>query len=193
MKNSKGFTLIELMIVVAILAILSVVAVPAFIKYMRKAKTSEAIEMLAGIYKGAAEYYSAPRSEEGTGDKVACQFVNGDTGVTPTEGTCCSSGVGGGPDADADDRCDVTPGYWDTAIWSALKFQMSDQHYFIYQYVSNDLTLADAEFTTTAFADLDCDGIQSTFERYGHGDANATYGECSMESAPAIFSNNETE
>ncbi|MFT7625498.1 MAG: type IV pilus assembly protein PilA, partial [Myxococcota bacterium] len=33
--NKKGFTLIELMIVVAILAILAVVAVPAFIKYMR--------------------------------------------------------------------------------------------------------------------------------------------------------------
>jgi len=193
MKNSKGFTLIELMIVVAILAILSVVAVPAFIKYMRKAKTSEAITMLSNIYKGAAEYYSAPRSAEGTGLKVACQFPNGDTGNTPVENSCCTSGVGGGTDADTDDRCDVTPGDWDTPIWSALKFQMSDQFYFIYQYVGDTATLADAEFTTTARGDLDCDGVKSTFERYGHGDAKATYGECSMESAPAIFSNNETE
>jgi len=36
-NDAKGFTLIELMIVVAILAILAVVAVPAFVKYMRRA------------------------------------------------------------------------------------------------------------------------------------------------------------
>ena len=42
LKNAKGFTLIELMIVVAILGILAVVAVPALQKYMRRAKTAEA-------------------------------------------------------------------------------------------------------------------------------------------------------
>ena len=41
-QSEKGFTLIELMIVVAIIAILAAVAIPAFSKYIRRAKTSEA-------------------------------------------------------------------------------------------------------------------------------------------------------
>ena len=40
-RSGRGFTLIELMIVVAILGILAVVAIPAFVRYMRVAKTAE--------------------------------------------------------------------------------------------------------------------------------------------------------
>ena len=69
----KGFTLIELMIVVAILAILAVVAVPAFIKYMRRAKTTEAIDEIDKIYKGAAVYYTTPKINQ-AGAKLPCQF-----------------------------------------------------------------------------------------------------------------------
>ena len=187
-NTKKGFTLIELMIVVAILAILAVVAVPAFIKYMRRAKTTEAIDELDKIYKGAAVYYTTPKITN-TGSKLPCQFP-ADQGVTPIEATCCSSQ--GGPDTDADDRCDGNPATWDDPTWSALSFQMNDQHYFSYAFDS-DGTLKDAKFTATAYADLDCDTIQSTFQRLGFGDPGATNAECALQGSAAFYVENETE
>lgn len=185
----KGFTLIELMIVVAILAILAVVAVPAFIKYMRRAKTTEAIDQLDKIYKSAATYYTTPHVKKGTGTKIDCQFP-ANQGMTPnvTAGNCC----GKGRDTDGDDRCDVITTDWTTATWAALNFQMNDQHYFGYTFTSQG-TLAAALFTAHANADLDCDGNLSTFERYGYGDASASHAECAMKGSSAFYKNNETE
>jgi type IV pilus assembly protein PilA len=49
-KNSSGFTLVELMVVVAIIGILSAIAVPNFKKYQNKSKQSEAKIQLASVY-----------------------------------------------------------------------------------------------------------------------------------------------
>lgn len=54
MKKQSGFTLIELMIVVAIVAILAAIAMPAYKSYTAKAKFSEVITAAGGV-KGAAE------------------------------------------------------------------------------------------------------------------------------------------
>ena len=188
--SRRGFTLIELMIVVAILAILAVVAVPAFIKYMRRAKTVEAIDQLDKISKGASYYYTAAHVSHKDGAKVLCQFP-GNQGMTPdvTAQNCCGKSI----DQDDDDRCDVNESLWGTATWAALSFQMNDQHYFGYTFSSNGSTLAAAAFTAAANADLDCDSILSTFERYGYGDENATRAECSARSAPAIYKRNGSE
>ena len=45
-RSVKGFTLVELMIVVSIIGVLSAVAIPAFMTYMAKAKSAEAIQQL---------------------------------------------------------------------------------------------------------------------------------------------------
>lgn len=49
MKQQKGFTLIELMIVVAIIGILSAVAIPNYLDYIKKAKVVEASMLFTGF------------------------------------------------------------------------------------------------------------------------------------------------
>ena len=57
--NQKGFTLIELMIVIAIVGILAAVALPAYQDYTIRAKMSEAIALLGEGKIGVTEYYIA--------------------------------------------------------------------------------------------------------------------------------------
>ncbi len=57
-KSAKGFTLIELMIVVAIIGILAAIAIPNFLKFQAKAKQSEAKTNLAAVFTAQTAYFS---------------------------------------------------------------------------------------------------------------------------------------
>ena len=160
----KGFTLIELMIVVAIIGVLAAVAIPAFMKYIRKSKTTEAVEGIKKIYDGARSYYLEESNQRNSVTPLAKQFPDptGTTPAVPAAG-CCGGGAG--------DKCDPAASIaeWKVAGWSALKFSMDDPHYYQYEYLSTGTDIT-SEFTARALGDLDCDGTFSTFEMVGQID-----------------------
>src|SRR5262245_14987609 len=135
----RGFTLIELMIVVAIIGILAAVAIPAFMDYMKKSKKTEASLQLNKIMKNDKTFFIAN-----------AQYVQ-NAGATLPAGTACTSAGG---------KLVVNAAAWtgDTG-WSKLDFQVDEPNLFNYTYTPTSLTNA----TATAVGDLDCDGISITY------------------------------
>lgn len=168
--NKKGFTLIELMIVVAIIGILAAVAVPGFVQYIKSSKTSEAKTNLKAIADGAISYFEAehcydagcmsPTNQLYPGIPESKAYNVASKQIVPN-----AAKIG---QKQSPQNSDVTAALAGDP-WKSIKFQINKPFYYAYQYSSSGTEPGKSTFAAAADASLNA-ASDSTFFLSGTAD-----------------------
>jgi type IV pilus assembly protein PilA len=165
-RGRRGFTLIELMIVVAIVGILAVLATYGVRKYLANAKTTEARNSLGEIGKDALTAYE----HESMTSAVLAIHQSAIRSRQLCKGA--SAAIPGSPGAIKGAKYQSGPGEWNAdsvgnSGFSCLKFSMDQPQYYQYWYLSAGGGSAGDAFTAMANGDLNGDQVLSTFSIVG--------------------------
>jgi prepilin-type N-terminal cleavage/methylation domain-containing protein len=134
-KKQKGFSLVELMVVVAIIGILAVIGIPQYQKFMSKARQAEAKTHLNAIFQGEASYFTEynhyTNNLRAIGGGAVGQGLRYDAGFVQVAAGCTAQPAGTG-----------APAYGAAADNNLIGIIGAGQYYYV--------TIADPAATTTA-------------------------------------------
>ena len=152
----SGFTLVELMIVVAIIGLLAAIAIPAFSRYVRKARTAEAIGHLNKEWAGSITYYESDHTVA-FGVVLTKEFPGPSAAWANTSECGCLTGG----------ACPGNGSLWASDdVWKALAFALPDPHHYMPGYTASGTGIASL-FTAYSKGDMNCNSTIAEFSREG--------------------------